>query len=440
MPVTDQGASAAGRRVLLITGPNTGGKTVALKTAGLLALMAQAGLHIPAADGSRAAGLPVALRRHRRRAVDRRQPEHVLGAHHQHRRRWTATSRCRRWCCSTKSASGTDPVEGGALGVAVIDHFRQRGAHVIATTPLRRAEDLRVDDRRASTSAAFGFDPETFAPTYQLIYGSPGRSLALEIAARLGLTRPVIAAARENLSDARGAARRAPRARSIATCARSSTSSGWRRASARRSRRPKRACASAKTRCAQREETFRRAAERGARRRRCAQARREIDDVIAELKAKTDGASRAGRGRGAHVVSTGETGAARARCARGRRRGRRRGCCEPADAAGRDAAPPSRTHAGRSATASSSAASGSKASSTAIHDGAAEVDVRGKRMRASVRDLRVIGGGAGARPRASTSTSTCSRATGSLSELNVIGCTRRRSDRARRDGSSTNRC
>ena len=110
------------------------------------------------------------------------------------------TSCCPRSSCSTKSGAGTDPVEGGALGTAVIDHFRSRGAHLVATThydSLKSYASTTAD----VTGAAFGFNPETFAPTYRLVYGSPGRSLALEIAARLGMPRTVIAAARDNLTD-----------------------------------------------------------------------------------------------------------------------------------------------------------------------------------------------------------------------------------------------
>ena len=95
--------------------------------------------------------------------------------------------------------SGTDPIEGGALGVAIVDHFKDRGATVVATS---HYDALKTYASTASgvASAAFGFDTETFAPTFQLIYGSPGRSLALEMAGRLGLNPAVVASARENLS------------------------------------------------------------------------------------------------------------------------------------------------------------------------------------------------------------------------------------------------
>src|SRR5207247_3973953 len=94
--------------------------------------------------------------------------------------------------------SGTDPIEGGALGVAVVDHFRRRGATVIATSHYDALKTY-ASTTNGVTSAAFGFDAETFAPTFRLIYGSPGRSLALDIAARLGLNPSIVAAAREHV-------------------------------------------------------------------------------------------------------------------------------------------------------------------------------------------------------------------------------------------------
>src|SRR5512139_2925278 len=95
--------------------------------------------------------------------------------------------------------SGTDPIEGGALATAIVDHFRSRGATIVCTSH-SDAIKTYATTTPGVTVAAFGFDAGTFAPTYRLVYGSPGRSLALEIAGRLGLSQDVLAAARENLS------------------------------------------------------------------------------------------------------------------------------------------------------------------------------------------------------------------------------------------------
>src|SRR6058998_3902449 len=192
--------------VLLVTGPNTGGKTVALKTAGLLALMAQAGLHIPAADGSR---VPV-FRSLFADIGDEQSIEASLSTFSAHITNIASMDRALATPALVlldEVGSGTDPIEGGALGVAIVDHFRRRGATVVATSHYDALKTY-ASTTEGVASAAFGFELETFAPTYQLIYGSPGRSLALEIAARLGLNASVIDAARKNLSArARASAR-----------------------------------------------------------------------------------------------------------------------------------------------------------------------------------------------------------------------------------------
>ena len=184
--------------VLLVTGPNTGGKTVALKTAGLLALMAQAGLRIPAADGSR---VPV-FRTLFADIGDEQSIEASLSTFSGHITNIASMDRglaTPALVLLDEVGSGTDPIEGGALGVAIVDHFRRRGATLIATSHYDALKTY-ASTTEGVTSAAFGFDPDTFAPTYQLMYGTPGRSLALEIAGRLGLNPAVIAAARENLT------------------------------------------------------------------------------------------------------------------------------------------------------------------------------------------------------------------------------------------------
>lgn len=180
-------------KALVVTGPNTGGKTVALKTSGLLVLMAQAGLFVPAEAGSR---LPV-FRSVFADIGDEQSIGANLSTFSWHITSIVATDRALRLPALVlldEVGNGTDPLEGGALGVAIIDYFRQRGAVVIATTHYETIKSYATSTPGV-TCAAFGFEPETFAPTYQLLYGSPGGSLAFEIAARLGLSRAVLDAA-----------------------------------------------------------------------------------------------------------------------------------------------------------------------------------------------------------------------------------------------------
>ena len=276
------------------------------------------------------------------------------------------------------------------------------------------------------TTAAFGFDAETFAPTYQLIYGSPGRSLALEIAGRLGLNPSVVAAARQNLT-----AREAQLAEHLAKLDRDMRAVEHEHRLAARERET---LGEAETRMRQREEALRQREETFRRRlneeleTEMRQARREIDDVIADLKAKT---TAIGQEASRHAVSTGDTGAIRgdaraavdsvikrvSEAARDPDGGR-----SPADARqpGADAAGPERTPGVGDRVVVGGL--GLEAVVTAIHDGSADLDVRGKRIRASVRDLRVIAGAAAApAPKVNVHVELQPREAGAT-DLNVIGC------------------
>lgn len=184
--------------VLIVSGPNTGGKTVALKTLGLLALMAQSGLHVPAAKGSR---LPV-FRRVFADIGDDQSIAQNLSTFSAH---LCAISEMARQLqhpalvLLDEVGGGTDPREGGPLGVAVVEHFRKAGAMVAASTH----DGLMKAYAQATpgvTCGSFGYDPETYAPTYRLTLGQPGRSLALEMAERLGLPAEVVQDARSRLS------------------------------------------------------------------------------------------------------------------------------------------------------------------------------------------------------------------------------------------------
>jgi len=183
-----------GDPVLVISGPNTGGKTVALKTTGLLALMAQCGLHVPAAPGSL---LPV----FRRIYADIGDEQSIAANLSTFSAHLTAIVEMTRDLTAPalvlldEVGAGTDPTEGGALGVAIVDHFREHGAMVVATTHhgLMKAY---AQSTPGVACASFGYHPETYEPTYRLTLGAPGRSLALEMAERLGLPAGAVADAR----------------------------------------------------------------------------------------------------------------------------------------------------------------------------------------------------------------------------------------------------
>ncbi len=396
--------------VLLVTGPNTGGKTVALKTAGLLALMAQSGLRIPAAAGSR---LPV-FHSVFADIGDEQSIEASLSTFSAHITNIAAMDRSLAvpaLVLLDEVGSGTDPLEGGALGVALIDHFRRRGATVIATSHYDALKSY-ASTTEGVQSAAFGFNASTYAPTYQLIYGSPGRSLALEMAARLGLSAAVIAAARQNLST-----RETQLAEHLAKIDRDMRSLEHEQRLAARERE---GLAAAQARLREREDAIKQR-EEGHRRklteevdRQVREARREIDRVMAGLKDKTRTIGRDPRG-----ISTGEAGAVRtdARAA--------------VDAVARQILEPLAPAAPAIETVSRPAAVGDRVLVgglglegvvTAIHGAAADLDVRGKRMRHQLRDLRVIGSAPASAPKVTVQVDLQPRDQ-SPADLNVIGCT-----------------
>ncbi len=185
--------------VLVISGPNTGGKTVALKTVGLFALMAQCGLHVPAAAGSR---LPV-FRRVFADIGDEQSIAENLSTFSSHLAAIVEMTRGLArpaLVLLDEVGAGTDPTEGGALGVAIVEHFRKNGATLVATTHHGLMKAYAQSTPGVAT-ASFGYDPDTYEPTYRLTLGAPGRSLALEMAERLGLPAEVVADARARRDD-----------------------------------------------------------------------------------------------------------------------------------------------------------------------------------------------------------------------------------------------
>jgi DNA mismatch repair protein MutS2 len=188
----------ASRLTLLISGPNTGGKTVALKTIGLLALMAQAGLPVPAGEAEFPIFEQVLADIGDYQSIE--QSLSTFSAHISHIREMILDVTPDTLVLLDEIGSATDPEEGGALGVAVVDHFRASGAFTLASTHLV-ALKIYGANTNGVLNASMGFDDATLAPTYKLVVGLPGKSAGLDIAARLGMPESIMRRARESMSD-----------------------------------------------------------------------------------------------------------------------------------------------------------------------------------------------------------------------------------------------
>ena len=186
------------RRTLLISGPNTGGKTVTLKTVGLLSLMAQSGLPVPAAEAEFPVFEQVLADIGDYQSIQENLS--TFSAHVSNIREMALDVTPDSLVLLDELGAATDPEEGGALGVAVVEHFRGAGAFTLVSTHL-----LALKIYGASTegvvNGSMGFDEETLEPTYHLQLGLPGKSAGLEIATRLGMPEDIMLRARRSMSD-----------------------------------------------------------------------------------------------------------------------------------------------------------------------------------------------------------------------------------------------